>query len=106
VYGNKRVGIQLKNYYNDVSAPYILPKDEEVFKQMALGFLPSMLSIFERNRTFFVRVYNQSKYKDGISFEEYFMWWYHFIYTRATDICAERKMIRIPESGNFFYRGK
>jgi len=106
VYGNKRVGIQLKNYYNDVSAPYILPKDEEIFKQMALGFLPSMLSIFERNRTFFVRVYNQSKYKDGISFEEYFMWWYHFIYTRATDICAERKLIYIPESGNFFYRGK
>lgn len=106
VYGNKRVGIQLKNYYNDVTAPYILPKDEEVFKQMALEFLPSMLSIFERNRTFFLRVYNQSKYKDGISFEEYFMWWYHFIYTRATDICAERKLIRIPDSGNFFYRGK
>lgn len=106
VYGNKRMSVQLQNYYNDAAAPYILPKDEEVFKQLALEFLPSMLRIFEENRAFFVKVYDQSKYKNGISFEEYFMWWYHFIYTRATDICAERKQIQIPASGNFFYRGK
>jgi len=106
VYGNKRVGIQLKNYYADTSVPYLLPKDEEIFKQVALGFLPVLLNIFERSRPFFLKIYKGSTYKKGISFGEYFMWWYHFIYTRATDICGERKLIYIPQSGNFFYRGK
>lgn len=106
VYGNKRVGVQLENYYADTSLPYLIPKDEEVFRQIAIGFLPALLSIFERNRSFFLEMYDQSTYNDEISFEEYFMWWYHFIYTRATDICGERQLISIPENGNFFYRGK
>lgn len=106
VYGNRRSGIQLQNYYADTTIPYLIPQDEKIFEQMADLFLPELLKVLEKHRSFFEKIYKESKYRDVISFEEYFMWWYHFIYTRATNICAENKLIKIPASGNFFYRGK
>lgn len=45
-----------------------------------------------------------SGYAGEIAFEEFFIWWYHFIYTQATNILAERGKLIIPEGGNFYYK--
>ena len=37
------------------------------------------------------------------TFDEFFIWWYHFIYTKATDIMNEKQMLEISKSGNFEY---
>lgn len=106
VYGNRRSGIQLERYFNDPTVPYVLPEDEKIFDEMANRFLPVLLKILKGKRAYFEKQYRGSVYRYEISFNEYFLWVYHFIYTRATDIMAERKMLTIPGSGNFFYRGK
>jgi hypothetical protein len=49
-------------------------------------------------------VYEKSGYSDEIAFEEFFIWWYHFIYTSATDILAKRNLLIIPVDGNFYYK--
>ena len=36
------------------------------------------------------------------SFEEFFIWWYHFIYTKVTDILAENRVLTIPKEGNIY----
>lgn len=38
-----------------------------------------------------------------LSYAEFFIWWYHFLYTRSTDNLARRGEILIPESGMFPY---
>jgi hypothetical protein len=40
------------------------------------------------------------------SFEEFFIWWYHIIYTKATDVLIEQNIIKSPKNGLFYYEMK
>jgi hypothetical protein len=106
VYGNRRSGIKLESYLNSKDLPFITPDDEKIFKDMASGFKPVLIQILEKNRSVFQESYNQSVYKNQISFAEYFMWLYHFIYTKATDILVQQGHIKMPRGNNFLYSGK
>lgn len=61
------------------------------------------VNIFERRRDNLYHNYNNSNYAQEISFEEYFIWWYHLLYSKATDLLIEKKMIEIPNTYNFSY---
>ncbi|MGB5008260.1 MAG: hypothetical protein WBO39_15090, partial [Ferruginibacter sp.] len=106
VYGNRRGKLNLADYFGRTGLPFISPADEELFKEMANLFKPQLIAVFEKYRETFVAAYQKSVYKNEISFAEYFMWYYHFIYTRVTEILAKRGLLKIPEGGNFFYSGK
>lgn len=106
VYGNRRSGIKLESYLNSKDLPFITPDDEKIFKEMASSFKPVLIQILEKNRSVFQENYNQSEYKNQISFAEYFMWLYHFIYTKATDILVQQGHIKMPRGNNFLYAGK
>ncbi|MBK8496877.1 MAG: hypothetical protein IPL50_19185 [Chitinophagaceae bacterium] len=106
VYGNRRSKLNLADYFGRKDLPFITPADEKLFKEMAGSFKPQLIAIFEKYRKAFVEAYQQSVYRNEISFAEYFMWYYHFIYTRVTDILANRGLLKIPDGGNFFYSGK
>lgn len=106
VYGNRRSQVNLKEYFSSKDLPFITPADEEVFKTMAGLFKPTLIHVLRQHKTEFEAEYKRSVYSRQISFAEYFMWFYHFIYTRATDILNQDGVIRIPEGGNFFYSGK
>ena len=43
-------------------------------------------------------------YSKEITFDEFFIWWYHFIYTKATNLMAEENMLKVPVGGNFSYQ--
>ena len=47
--------------------------------------------------------YFASRYKDEVTFDEYFIWWYHFFYTRVTNQLAAKRILRIPTNGNITY---
>jgi hypothetical protein len=42
-------------------------------------------------------------YDKEITFEEFFIWWYHLIYTQATNEMKQKGLLSIPQSGNFPY---
>jgi len=69
-------------------------------------FLPALLNILEKNRPYFLSVYKTLEFENETSFEEFFIWWYHFIYTETTDILIRKAHINKPESGLVYYELK
>ncbi len=78
-------------------------KDNEIFGEIAKNFLPKLIKILSKNKTYSKEVYQKLGYADKITFEEFYMWWYHFIYTQATDKMKDQKLLTIPKDGNFVY---
>lgn len=74
-----------------------------MFQKLAADFKPVLINILNNNRTHMEAWYSKTIFSKEISFEEYFIWLYHFIYTRATNILAQEKQLKIPEGGNFYY---
>jgi hypothetical protein len=98
IYGNNR------NDFNETSSKNIVSaKDNEIFKKMSRNFLPDLLKVLENNRNYAEEIYSKLGYKNEITFEEFFIWWYHFIYTQSTNELHKKKIIEIPKSGNFDY---
>lgn len=98
IYGNNRIGITGISSKN-----YISKADNQILNEIAQDFKPTILNVLNRNSDYIRKVYKETGYENEISFEEFFIWWYHFIYTKATDIMNEKKILIVPESGNFEY---
>ncbi len=109
VYGNNRniVSKQLNDsiFVEDLlkKVPIINNEDNNKLSLMAQNFSVHLLEILETNRDYSKHVYRTMGYAKGISFEEFYIWWYHFIYTQATKMLAENGLLSIPETGNFYY---
>lgn len=98
IYGNNR------NDFNETSSKNIVSaKDNEIFTKISQNFLPELLQILEKHRKYAEKIYSKLGYKSEITFEEFFIWWYHFIYTQSTNELKKKKIIEIPTSGNFDY---
>ncbi|MBL3658293.1 hypothetical protein [Fulvivirga sediminis] len=63
---------------------------------------PKHIDVLRKTQIILKR-YEKTGYQEEITFEEFFIWCYHFIYTKATDVMGERKMLEAPEKGNFEY---
>ena len=109
VYGNNRnlVSEQLNDaqFVDDLlkEIPLIYTGDNEELTLMANNFAVTLLDILETNREYSEHVYQTMGYAKETSFEEFYIWWYHFIYTQATNMLAESELLVIPEAGNFYY---
>ena len=110
IYGNNRIvaneKMRNKQFCDSVMTHSLklTPELYSFFEKIATDYSPKLLKILEDNRDYSMNVFRNSGYADQIRFEEFFIWWYHFIYTEATNILAEKNIIRIPEGGNFYYR--
>jgi len=106
MYGNNRYNFKNEQERNEARKKTILFKksDELVFQMLASEFKPILVQILNDNRSYLEDQYSKTIYAKEITFEEYFIWLYHFIYTRATNILAQKKYLKIPENGNFFYK--
>ncbi len=109
IYGNNRNegSKQLKDkiYFAGLlqEAPRINKADNAILDSMAEYYKPKLMRVLVKNSEYIINVYEKSGYDQEISFEEFFIWWYHFIYTQATDMLADEGLLKIPDSGNFFY---
>ena len=111
IYGNNRIVVnqRLKNdpAFKDsiLNVALELTPDLHIFfNAIAQDFKPKLLKILEARTAYSRSVYEITGYAGEIAFEEFFIWWYHFIYTQATTILAERGKLIIPDGGNFYYR--
>ncbi|WP_026995403.1 hypothetical protein [Flectobacillus major] len=98
IYGNNRLNLKATSSQNIVSK-----EDNEIFKKVAENFLPDLLNILEKEKPYCKKMYKKLGYDKEISFEEFFIWWYHFIYTQTTNEMHKAKILQIPTSGNFDY---
>lgn len=99
VYGNNRWRVNPETTDHSVSA-----SDGAVLEKMAGDFAPKLLAVLEKARPYAEKVFVETGYSKEVAFTEFFIWWYHFVYTRATDLMAEMGMLRIPPDGNFLYK--
>lgn len=98
VYGNNR------NHSKTTTSDNLISEaDNKILDEMAKNYLPKLLKILEDERSYCKKIYAKLGYDKEISFEEFFIWWYHFIYTQATNEMKEKGLLTIPESGNFGY---
>ena len=111
IYGNNRIVVneRLRNdpaFADSVlnAALKVTPDLYNFFNEIAKDFRTKLLKILNDRTDYSKKVYERSGYSGEITFEEFFIWWYHFIYTKATNILAERKLLTIPEGGNFYYK--
>lgn len=110
IYGNNRIAAneKLRNNraYSDsvlTSSLRLTPDLYNLFDTISAGYRPKLLKILEDNREYSMDVFKKSGYSGHIKFEEFFIWWYHFIYTSATDILGRKNILTIPPDGNFYY---
>ncbi len=111
IYGKNRIIVneRLKNdsAFGDSilkAALKLTPQLYNFFDEIAKDYKPKLLKILNEQTDYSHKVYEKSGYSDEIAFEEFFIWWYHFIYTSATNILAKRNWLTIPEEGNFYYK--
>lgn len=111
IYGNNRIVVNQRLQNDQAFKDSILnvaleltPALYNFFDEIASDFKPLLLQILDEQTAYSREVFELSGYADEIAFEEFFIWWYHYIYTQTTDILAERGRLIIPVGGNFYYK--
>ena len=109
MYGNNRnvaiSNIKNQNYLNELlnRTPSLSKKENTVLKRIAENFGPKLVEILENNSNYIHDIYKKTGYSKQVSFGEFFIWWYHFIYTETTNMLVANGIIKVPEDGNFYY---
>ncbi len=62
-----------------------------------------LLGLLERHRAGLESTHERSPYKEEVTFNEFFIWWYHFFYSAATNWLARKGLLEVPRSGNATY---
>lgn len=92
------------NLLNDgESIPLINKEEYGLLHNIAKIVTPELIKILNNNRLTIVEAYNQSSYFKETTFEEYFIWYYHFLYSYITDGLIKRGVISKPKDGVFKY---
>lgn len=82
-----------------IRVPLLDPDDGDALSAMASLVTDDLLALLERYRPEITRAYEVSPYAREITFEEYFMWWYHLFYTEVTDRLVAQGHISMPAAG-------
>jgi len=106
VFGNKRIESNVGwDNYEDKNIHVFDEHDTQLITQtMPELFFPTLLDILNKNRPAFEATYQELNFDEEVSFEEFFIFWYHWIYTEATDVLIARDIIQEPQNEMFYYQ--
>lgn len=106
VYGNKRMksNIGWDNYKDKNIHAFDENDTQLITHKMPDEFFPCLLGILNKNKSNFEATYLELNFDKEISFEEFFIFWYHFIYTEATDILIAKNIVQKPQNEMFYYQ--
>ncbi|WP_430974283.1 hypothetical protein [Sunxiuqinia rutila] len=106
VYGNKRIksNVGWENYKDKKIHVFDENDTELITQKMPDLFFPCLLDILNRNKPYFQTIYNELNFDKEVSFEEFFIFWYHFIYTETTDILIAKNIVQKPQDEMFYYQ--
>jgi hypothetical protein len=72
-------------------------------QRIADGFSDTLVSLLTTERPTLESTYHASPYAREVSFDEYFMWWYHFYYSAVTDALIAEGIVRAPPLRTVMY---
>ncbi len=82
-----------------VLIPVLDKEASAALSDMASLITDDLVALLERYRPAVTQAYEGSPYSRQVTFEEYFMWWYHLFYTDVTDQLIAEGYIAKPKSG-------
>lgn len=88
---------------SSVTIPVLGESDDQVLSQLAKKLTPRLLTLLRHERPRLEKLYRKSPYVHEISFQEFFMWWYHFFYTAVTNELVRLRLVALPTTGTFTY---
>ena len=97
--GNTKIGLKVTLIDNKLSI-----SDGKIFNKIAQDFLPHLLTILESKRNYAESIYKEMGYSKEISFNEFYIAWYHFIYTKAFNLMVEENLLKVSVGGNLIYQ--
>lgn len=86
-----------------VQIPILSKTDDDALTAIAQMLTPKLVALLDEYRIDLERRYRQSAYANEITFQEFFVWWYHFFYTAVTNELVARGSIQIPATGTVTY---
>nr|WP_319512051.1 hypothetical protein [uncultured Draconibacterium sp.] len=106
VYGNNRMKSNVGwDNYKDKNIHIFDEHDTQLItNKMPDLFFPCLLDILNRNKPDFEATYRELNFDKEISFEEFFIFWYHWIYTATADILIAKDIIQKPQNEMFYYQ--
>ncbi len=75
--------------------PVLNNEEYQALHRIANLITADMINLFEGYRSMLVQAYHASLFDTETSFEEYFIWYYHFLYSYVTDQLIELKRYTI-----------
>jgi len=106
VFGNRRMSSNVGWDNIEGKNVHIFDEDDtKVLKyKMSYGFFHCLLNILNRNRQDFLATYHELNFDKEISFEEFFIFWYHWIYTETADVLIANEIIQKTQNDMFYYQ--
>ncbi|MEM9364144.1 MAG: hypothetical protein AAGA43_15995 [Bacteroidota bacterium] len=115
-YGNQRYVPEVLGMTAQIGKTYANIKEGEVFhypivtsecqleiQELANYFKPYLIDILLNYDPVLKKGYERSLYSKEVSFEEYFMWVYHILYSQVTNMLVRLEHIVIPKEKVSFY---
>ncbi len=91
---------------SDFNYPQINNECYAELSDLANYFKPALLDILLKNDKMMRNLYFNSKHSRETSYEEYFMWLYHILYSDITDELIRENLIILPKEKVSFYSYK
>ncbi|NBC07795.1 MAG: hypothetical protein GVY26_11440 [Bacteroidetes bacterium] len=106
VYGNRRIesNVGWDNYEDKDIHVFDEHDTELITRKMPELFFPVLLEILNENKPNFEATYRELNFDKEVSFEEFFIFWYHWIYTEATDVLIAEDIVQKPQNDMFYYQ--
>lgn len=106
VFGNRRLKSNVGwDNYKDKNIHVFDKHDTQVINnKMPDAFFPCLLNILNRNKSNFEATYRELNFEKEVSFEEFFIFWYHWIYTETADVLIAKDIIQQPQNEMFYYQ--
>lgn len=106
VYGNKRMesNVGWDNYKDKDIHVFDEHDTQLITHKMPDVFFPCLLDILNRNKPSFEATYHELNFDEEVSFEEFFIYWYHWIYTETADVLIAKDIIQKPQNEMFYYQ--
>jgi len=111
-----KLGVPLKEYIQSglkeldiissdgtIKVPLLDTADYQSLFVIADVIKNDLIEILNTNKCYLVNEFNNSRYKEETSFEEFFVWYYHILYSHVTELLIESNVIDKPTGGVFQY---
>ncbi|MBP3041296.1 hypothetical protein J9303_17670 [Bacillaceae bacterium Marseille-Q3522] len=102
---NIRFGLERLNmiHHDTLEAPILKAVEYEALNNIADVMKDDLIELFESNRRKLFHAYANTLYKEETTFEEFFIWYYHFLYSYVTEELMKIGIVKKPKGRIFNY---